>query len=724
MEALFLKIFNMSITASWLALAVIAVRLIMKKAPKRIVVFMWAMVGIRLICPISLKSVFSMVPSTETIPENIIYTAKPSVHSGVPFINSALNPVIGEALAPDIHDSVTPARVLICIAFTVWLAGLAAMLLYYAISYFRLRHRICEAVPLRDNIWLCDHIDIPFVMGILKPRIFLPSDIKEEDMKYVISHEEAHLKRRDNLWKPLGFLLLAVYWFNPVLWVSYILFCRDIEFACDEKVIGGMSIKYRKAYSQVLINYSVSHKKASACPVAFCETGVKERILSVLRYKKPAYIIIASAVAVCAVLAAGFLTDPKHALDKELSEFVENCIIEHHQKKYTGMPFSCADIEVLGTENDNDSITLYMWVLYTEYHQKGDMLVEDGVAHIPTVITVKKRSGGYSLAEYLEPRDGSFYVEDIREMFPWYLRSKAVDSQRYIQKQQENCIKKAEEYFSVKHAQDPTKDIPQTSSVQKGSILTLDDVTELSEKGDKLSFGDFEDFLYTETGSGLYIRHYPIDEMFYLLIGGVNTETPLYIYLQANDPESSVIDIRRGDVRAFIDECRKRPLAQNLTYGYHVCPVDNTADNFKVMDKEYVFPEKYSLDDKMQVPCVRISSVSELKEFIKKMSRDMNFKMSYPDLPSFEKVCEEYTEDFFENTTLFLVYTFSGKSSDRYSVRYVRKTTGVLSIGLQETIYDLGNEVLQGWLACIGIPNDQLSDTDSVEASVVLRVNV
>ncbi len=237
MEAVFLKILNMSITASWIVLAVIVVRLLLKKAPKWITVLMWGMVGIRLVCPVSLESVFSLIPSAQTVPSNILFTDTPTIHSGVAVLNAVVNPILSESLAPAVGTSVSPMQVITFVASIIWIAGIAAMLGYTAVSYLRIHKKVREAVPFQENIWLCDHVDTSFILGVIRPRIFLPSAMGAQDRKYVIAHEKAHLKRRDHWWKPLGFLLLTVYWFHPILWIAYILLCRDMELACDEKVI-------------------------------------------------------------------------------------------------------------------------------------------------------------------------------------------------------------------------------------------------------------------------------------------------------------------------------------------------------------------------------------------------------------------------------------------------------------------------------------------------------
>ncbi|MCH5316533.1 MAG: hypothetical protein J1E05_01030 [Eubacterium sp.] len=316
MEAVFLKILNMSITASWLVPAVVLLRFLLKKAPKAFSVILWGLVGIRLILPFSLESVLSLVPSTETVPNDIVYSSLPEINSGIAALNSAVNPLISETLAPNGISGANPMQIITLIASTVWIAGIAAMLLYTVISCLIFKRKVREAAPLRDNIFLCDGIATPFILGVIRPRIYLPSNISEIDMLHVIAHERAHLKRHDHLWKPLGFLLLTVYWFNPVLWVAYILLCRDIELACDERVIKDKGSEIKKSYSEALVNCSVPRKMIAACPLAFGEGSVKGRIKSVLNYKKPAFWIIIVSIIACIAVAVCFLTNPITAKPK------------------------------------------------------------------------------------------------------------------------------------------------------------------------------------------------------------------------------------------------------------------------------------------------------------------------------------------------------------------------------------------------------------------------
>ncbi len=622
MEALFLKLLNMSITASWLVLAVILLRFLLKKAPRALTVALWAMVAIRLMFPFTIESIFSLIPSAETIPQNIVYSSEPTINTGIDIFNSTVNPIISESLAPNPGDSVNPLQVITAVAAVVWLIGIGVMLMYSLISYLYLRKKTRISMIFKDNIYLCDNIDTPFILGIFRPRIYLPSGMEADNMDYVIRHEEAHLKRKDHFWKPLGFALLSVYWFNPVLWIAYILLCRDIELACDEKVIKEFDGFDKKGYSEALVSCSVHRRTVMACPLAFGEVGVKSRIKSVLNYKKPAFWIIAIALLACIALAVCFLTDPyrNNGIDKithekgytiieqseyeltltipksvisdkayteeglhfekdqviayqtdttkiylesiypvygstdtvwlnfdmsydnldksdkvltadkigfkslsfsnsvylsdnilrdevteyekavrkgssgpsnrfglyatteivknavgsininvvcnqivyeknslflkndkiseSLSEFLDVAIYNHFANDKTVDNYPVMDYEIIGTKKDGNVTTVYMWVLYEEYSYDNELVLETG-AHILTAITVKKVNDYYELVEYWEPRDGSYYDDDIKAKIPLHLQFKASDSQRYVKKQEEICKQKALDYFST-----------------------------------------------------------------------------------------------------------------------------------------------------------------------------------------------------------------------------------------------------------------------------------
>ncbi len=311
MSELFLEIVNRSIAASWIVIAVLILRFCLKKAPKWVNVLLWGIVAVRLIFPFSIESALSLIPSAETVSPSIMMETAPSVQTGVPALDQVINPVIDHSLAPAPGASANPLQIWIPVLTVIWLLGVAALFFYSAVSYRRLRRRVCEAVILRDNIYQSENVCSPFVLGIIRPKIYLPYHMDKREMDHVIAHEQTHIRRRDHWWKPLGFLLLTVHWFNPLLWLGYILLCRDIELACDEKVIREMGSEQRADYTQALVSCSVSRRSIAACPLAFGEVGVKTRVKSVMNYKKPAFWIILASALICAAAAVCFLTNPK-----------------------------------------------------------------------------------------------------------------------------------------------------------------------------------------------------------------------------------------------------------------------------------------------------------------------------------------------------------------------------------------------------------------------------
>ena len=355
MDAVFLELLNRSIAAGWLVLAVVAFRALLPWAPKDMRCLLWDFVGLRLLLPSRLKSVISFVPSTQTIPPAILLSEAPTVQTGFAAVDRVVNPVITESFAPAVGDSVNPLYVWVHAGAIVWLCGLAALLLYAGISYLRLRRRLAESVPLRDNIRLSDRIASPFVLGLFRPRIYLPFGLDEETTAMVLAHERGHLFRLDHWFKPLGFLLLALCWFHPFSWLAYALYCRDLELACDEHVLRTLGPDTKKAYSAALLACSAPSRLFAACPLAFGESDVKTRIKSALSYKKPTLWVLLISVSVVALMTTGFLTDPvdrsaaavgePNTLENlEWSDFLAELIrVESEEGGYLGIPTPVAN---------------------------------------------------------------------------------------------------------------------------------------------------------------------------------------------------------------------------------------------------------------------------------------------------------------------------------------------------------------------------------------------
>ena len=489
MSDLFLNILNMSIAASWLILAVVLLRFVLKKAPKSIAVLLWGIVALRLAVPFSFESALSLIPSAETFNAHNIQYGTPAISSGIPAVNNAVNPVLGETFAPNPAGSVNPLYVWTFIVSVIWFIGVTAMLFYGIISYVRVRRSVAERAPYEGNIFLCDQAKSPFILGLVRPKIYLPSSMDTTAMEPVIAHEKAHLARRDHWWKPLGFLILAVHWFNPLCWIAYVLLCRDIELACDEKVIRQMDLEGKKQYSAALLECSTGRRLVTICPLAFGEVGVKERVKNVLNYKKPAFWLIVAAVVACGVVTVCFATNPKQ-------DFIqEQRTVQARITEVENGSFLVAPVEGASELSSSD-------------------LFRVPITNMP--LSPEPRVGDVIEITY----DGS-----ILESYPAQFGT----------------------IYSMR-------------VVSQDGRLTLDDVVMLSQKGDALSWSDFEQYQGQEVGSGLYIMRYEIDELFDVLVGGVPDETPMYIELRVHNEAEDHIDIRTGDVSAFIEAHRNDAL--------------------------------------------------------------------------------------------------------------------------------------------------------------------
>lgn len=311
MDDVFLKLVNLSISASWLILAVLVLRVVLKKAPKWVMPLLWGVVALRLVCLFSIESALSLIPSAETIPSEIVTETREPVLYEQATLDIATNPTLPSAAEVPVGVSRQQAQVDFNIYSVLWLAGMAALLVHALVSAGKLKRKLATAILLRDNIYESEFVDSPFVFGVVKPNIYLPMHMDEGTAAYVIAHEHAHLARRDHWWKVLGYLVLALHWFNPLVWVAYILFCRDIELACDEKVVRGLDGAARADYSQALLSCAAPKRAVAACPLAFGEGNIKTRVKSALHYKKPAFWVAAAAVLAVVIVAVCFLTNPR-----------------------------------------------------------------------------------------------------------------------------------------------------------------------------------------------------------------------------------------------------------------------------------------------------------------------------------------------------------------------------------------------------------------------------
>ncbi len=643
MNEIFLKIVNMSISASWLVLAVLLLRFVFKKAPRWINVLLWGIVAVRLLFPFSIESALSLIPSAETISPSFITDKEPSVQTGIPALNRVINPVIGGSLAPAPGASANPLQIWIAVLGMVWVIGAAALLLFTAVSYWRLRRSVREAVLLRDNIFQSENVGSPFVLGVIRPKIYLPYRLDGQELDHVVAHEQVHIRRRDHWWKPLGFLLLTIHWFNPLMWLAYVLLCRDIELACDEKVIKELDNGQRADYTQTLVACSVSRPMIAACPLAFGEVGVKERVKSVMSYKKPAFWIIVAAVIACVVVAVCFLTNPvrfrfdetshtivsasyfdfradedppaaemNSAQLSELSSRLAEVKNTRGSDKYAGLTpgyqisallqdgtyirisgYSLADKDMVDIEwngeryevNDSD---------FRDYLSRvcegKDIPASGGAAAEKTYVYENEGIlGSFAITLY---EDGSFtYSEGIASRYigrgAWtqdgdtitltdietagYTRINhfRIDGEDLVFLTEDSSnfiyikVQNGERFICIGEASRPDSGADVPEEIQTGRKLTLGDVIALSKKGYDLSWDDFAEYSCYETGSGLYIRVYEINELFELWIGGGSPgSTPMYIYLALADDTDTRIDIRDGGVEEFISKDHSQVLLE------------------------------------------------------------------------------------------------------------------------------------------------------------------
>ena len=517
MERIFIQLLNMSLVAGWLILAVLLIRGIFNKLPKAFRCVLWGLVALRLICPWSIESDMSIIPKAEIIAdddtnisilsgdkeldnnsadvlhneklENNVIVNNNYEGNGVDTVVKENNGVVNDNSNMNIHNTIinTTQRNIKESAFSislsvlskVWIMGVVIMAVYYMVSYVILKRKVRVSIRYEKNIHLCDNISSAFILGLVCPKIYVPSHLSKVELANVIKHERAHLSRHDNWWKPLGFLLLSVYWFNPIIWVAYIMFCKDVELACDEKVVKIMDVAEVKEYSNTLLECSISRKLIVAAPLAFGEVAVKSRIKSVINYKKPTFWVIILSIAISVVIAIGFMTNPatkdknnlsnevgensetdtndttdtaepndtiiKLGLDEIISEAIQrkNIDIAHYGNCELFDSYRIVDVE----EKDGKDI-YYLQVVCRGYVCEDGLVNPVSAVVTSAVVTVKfDKDGSYILEEYWEPRDGSYLVNDIRDKCPDSIEDEMIHNYLNIDELEYACDRKATKYY-------------------------------------------------------------------------------------------------------------------------------------------------------------------------------------------------------------------------------------------------------------------------------------
>lgn len=645
---IFPQVLNMSLTASVIICFVLLGRLLLKRAPKIYSYVLWSVVLFRLLCPVSLSAPFSLLgildtpivesekedgkdvvktSTVEYIPSNIVHEKYPEVSIPIPGISDAVNEKLPQGWVQTTFD---PLEAPVTIATYLWMFGMLGLFGYGAASYFKLREKLVGALQLRGNIYLADHIQSPFVMGILRPGIYLPSDLGEQEKQYIILHEKHHISRLDPVFKMLAFLALCIHWFNPLVWAAFVLSSKDMEMSCDEAVVKKLGEEIRADYAASLLQLATGKRFIFSTPLAFGEGEPAGRIKNLARFKRPTILITLLAVFVCLIGIVSCALNP--AAESDTLKFVkQETPASNHQAKY--------EVE-LGNRVMSGAVYAEQWSNGTCVQSAPVTLTQD-VEEIQIRLKERREEGkivgtdiwidtdesGGSLNTYFAfPEENSItgwafnaYEEDeVVKVAPEEEKILAVMSfdlgEGVRVFDPETWVKEPERleqasYMIVVRADFSAEEIGETGETKEEAVsqpveaLQLQDVIRFSEKGYDLSWKDFENFEFVETGFGLYIRVYEIDETFTLMIGGGNPDDdPMYIYLTAGEDGANRIDIRDGGVEAFIEANRKEAvLEEGLT-------ADASGNAGDLLYREYA--NGVSMTEGMRV-CISNSVVEE-----------------------------------------------------------------------------------------------------------------
>lgn len=688
MSAVFIKILNMSINASWIILAVILTRFLLKRAPKWIVCALWALVSLRLALPVSFKSSVSAVPSAETIPQNITVAARPQIHSGINMINSAVNPGLSASLAPSSPVGASPVEKIMTAGAVVWLVGVAVMLVYALVSYIRLKKTVAASVGVGGRVMACDEVRSPFILGVLKPKIYVPSSLSGDTLKYVISHEEAHLKRRDHLWKPLGYLILAVYWFNPLVWIAYVLLCRDIEAACDEKVIRDLDKDGVASYSQALLECSAPRRIISACPVAFGEVGVKQRIKGVLNYKKPAFWIIIAAVIASVVIAVTLLTDPPAEEKNKDGWYKIEYDLGDTEKDFIQMPKSAkagdevrittkmlidADIHVYvdGQELGQTCLEVGNW-MYTFVMPEGDVLV---TARFYTKAEIW--GGNTDIDTLKDDYPGYFGLDTTKglEVFVWQM---ARGSYSFGLTSGTNREKTLEELMSLKGA----------TAAEMSAILSTYDID-----SSDISIIPWQNPISS------YISEY-------------------FIVYQIDDAASA--ESRRRD---YVENVRNMLFGVTGDEPHVITDFQTYAVYAGYTDDPRAFAclnsDKLIINSQRHLPVYKIDTAEDLARFKEDFAGVFALDQGYDEVPSFNDVTSSFDESFFEERTLVIAYVQASSGSYRYDIQDVETAGDYLCLDVVPTnrLGDFTDDEA-GWLVVAEFADTDIADITEFDAKI------
>lgn len=398
MSEIFLTILNMSLTASYVILFVILIRLPLKKAPKIISYALWAVVAFRLIIPFSFESIFSLLPrniNTTTIPQDIVYQQNPQINSGIESVNSFIN---GMLPAPTIGASVNPLEIYTQIGTYIWVLGMMALLVYSLVSILLLRRQLKNARLIRQNIYEAENLKTPFVLGFVRPKIYLPVGLSVEERRYILLHEHTHIRRYDHIIKPFALFILSIHWFNPLVWVAFIL--MSMELSCDERVLKELVVDIKKSYANSLLSLAAGRDILNGGPLAFGEGNVKLRIKNVLNYKKPKFWVIVSAVIMVVGVCVGLITNPQTISLPEVD------VVQLIEMERFNEGSSLGQVTVTSSGNMEVVLSNLLGAKRTMRQSVNGYPAENNYLIIRLILQGERRT------LYLYSDDGSYYIEE------------------------------------------------------------------------------------------------------------------------------------------------------------------------------------------------------------------------------------------------------------------------------------------------------------------------
>jgi len=738
MGDIFSNLLNISVTAVYIILATVLVRTIFRNMPRKYLCLLWGITGLRLALPFSIESALSLIPSRETFTVNPYSDRAVHMNSGLPAVDSAVNEYIYNVEIGWVHVPLDNPEPLITSKWDTlayfWLAGTVIILLYGIISYIRVKRSVSTAVLLEGNIMQCETVKSPFILGIFKPKVYIPFNIDEATRNHVIAHENAHISRFDHVTKPLSFLILAVYWFNPFVWLAYILFCRDIEKACDEKVVDSMDGESRKAYATALLQCAAGHRRITASPLAFGEVSVKGRIKSVMNYKKPAFWVIAISVALCIIAAVCFLTSPETENEKfydngqrvkitaETNGFVTEekyIILKEGQNTelsngtkftviYNNLQTGEINVALDGTPLENKfgkfpgTVTFYNTDKLNYLTQDGKTKINISCVHTGSLddciseAIVEHNKGNYI--------DGGDYVCEAHEIL----------STEITKKDKNGNIKEVTVYLVQAYCEYMYETNTVIETGGSGSALALTfEVTDTSHY-------KLKEYWEPDMGRGYAesIREkFPAD--------------CAEIAIEGNEPFDECDRMAEEHYNAEVAEFTIPATTKaHIMQGVKVDAYDFTAVGYSESGREYFrqngiekyifieFTEPFGWDNST-FHIARIDTKADFDEFMKGAGEHFNFQSGFNGDVPFEKVANRYNERFFEKNTLYLGYVVDGSISSEFSFTNFYETydgddpdnVHVMHMNIYKTGPETGDTAMGGWIVSVEAKKSNLPET-------------